>query len=639
MTSPPPRPSAKWLALGSSTLDGKTQLPPMSDAIAAQVMAAQVRALHELMPVAMVSSLLATLATYVILRERVDLGHLQVWLWLRVAVSVVRLWTSTQALRGRWGASPHVKHVFVALAALDGLSWSALGWWLTPVMRLDVAVITLCMGVGVASMGVMGTYIYKPASLAFVVPNIVPNALYSLTRGDDLGVFACVSLSALMVFWLHESHRNNRRLREMLRLRFESEASEAAKSQALQQAKELADTRSRFVATMSHEMRTPLHGMLGLMRLVRDETPQPRLQRHLDLMRGSGEHLLNVVNQVLEYSRMDATGLPVHRQAFKLDDLLQDLCDTMRVTCADKGLALHLDQQLPAGCWVMGDPTRLRQVLSNLMGNAVKFTRQGSVTLQVRRDGVGRTMLRVIDTGVGIPAHEIDRIFEPFRQAEGTYQRRFGGTGLGLTISRELCQAMGGQLRAESALGEGSVFTCELPLPAARPAAQAEGDASALRPGVADAASPESARPPAAIPHVLLVDDNPVNVLVAEAELKRLGVRVSVAEGGADALAWLARHQPDLVLLDCEMPEMDGSTVAQFIREREAQQGRARLPIVAMTANGEEIFVSRCQPAGMDGYLAKPFERADLERLLQRHIPWQALADAGSRRDSAHCVG
>ncbi|MEY4764530.1 MAG: hypothetical protein RI907_1203 [Pseudomonadota bacterium] len=595
----------------------------MGEEVAARVKAAQLRALHELIPVAMATSIVATVALYVILRTRVDVTDLQAWAVLRVLIASARMAVSVLVLRGAWLNEVSSTRALMTLTVIDGISWGAMGWWLTPVTRLDVAVVTLSVGIGVGSMGVMGTYMYRPAALAFVAPNLLPNAIYSLNRHDDLGVFSCLALAGLTLIWLDESVRSNRRTRELLRLRFESEESELAKSQALRQARELAETRSRFVAIMSHEMRTPLHGILGLMRLVREDTTHPRSARHLELMQGSGEHLLNVINEVLEYSKLETTGLPVHAQAFRLDALLDDLVDTMRVTCEDKGLALQLDSTLPPDAWVHGDATRIRQVLSNLLGNAVKFTKQGGVTIRATRSAeTGLVRLAVRDTGVGIPEHELERVFEPFHQAEGTYQRRFGGTGLGLTISRELCVAMGGSLTCTSQEGQGSEFVCELPLPALQPSGPAPSVVSLSQP-----AAPTKVGRPGLTHHVLLVDDNPVNTLVAEAELRRLGMQVTSVDSGAAALAWLSRQRPDLILMDCEMPEMDGIEATRQIRAAERQEGRSAVPIVALTANGLDTFNERCVPAGMNDFLSKPFEREDLCSVLKRQLKLEHLGE------------
>jgi two-component system, sensor histidine kinase len=616
---------------GSSTLDGRSHAEPPSPEVAARVRAAQLRAVHELLPAAVVGSMVATLAVYAVLRSRVPHDDLLLWTLGHQLFNIARLAYALVYLRRRQPDEARNPQIDLALAALDGIAWGAMGWWLTPIHQLDVAVITLSVAVGVAAIGVLGLHVYFPMILVFALPITVPNAFYALGRQDDLGLFCCFAMLGLTVLLLHEGWRSNQRILEMLRLRFESEEAMAAKVEALRQARLLADTKSRFVATMSHEMRTPLHGILGLLRMVRDDAPAPHAQRNLDLIQGSTEHMVKVINEVLDFSKMESGGLPVDMQPFRLADLLQDLADTTRIACAEKGLKLDLRLDLDPQELVMGDATRLRQVMLNLLGNAVKFTMRGGIGLHVRRDRLtGCVRMSVSDSGVGIPSHEVSHVFEPFRQAEGTYQKRFGGTGLGLAISRELCQAMGGSLSCRSDEGRGSVFVCELPLQVVEaeqsgwPVATA---ASATAKMSSDTAGPFGVgdKP---IPHALLVDDNPVNLLVADAALQCLGVKVTAVDSGQAALDWLASHRPDVILMDCEMPGMDGIETTRQIRQRERRDGHAATPIVAVTGNGHEDYVARCVPAGMNDFLGKPFDPPELLAVLQRQLKPQPVAVA-----------
>lgn len=278
--------------------------------------------------------------------------------------------------------------------------------------------------------------------------------------------------------------------------------------------------------------------------------------------------------------------------------------------------AAGYSQILAPGTHVLGDATRVRQILHNLLGNAVKFTSSGSVSLSAHRDtATGHLRMVVQDTGPGVPAAEQERIFEAYHQAEGTYQRRFGGTGLGLTISRELCEAMGGQLTCRSENGQGAEFVCALPLPQVQAGAQA----SRAAPIASHEAEPRHAWREQHV-HVLLVEDNPVNTIVAEAILHKLGVEVTAVEHGEAALAWLEAHQADLILMDCEMPGLDGMQVTRQIRLREKMQGLQPTPVIAMTANGHNTYVRHGVPAGMSDYLSKPFDEATLRATMLRQL-------------------
>lgn len=581
--------------------------------LVSRVAQARIRAMHEMLPASIVFGLITALAVAVVLRDRVPHALLAAWLGARLLASVARFLHSSWFLRSDQTGRDQAASLFAyrALACVDGLCWGMLGWMLTPVLRLDIAIVTIGVLIGVAALGTFMLQIDLPSAGLFIVPLLLPNSIYPLLRQDDLGVFCAVSVFGLMVLLLAEARRSNLRIMELLTLRFQSEQVTQVQAEALKQAQALSETRSRFVATMSHEMRTPLHGMLGLVRLLRQREQDLQAGHQLDLIRGSGEHLVNVINDILDFSRMEEGGLPLHHQPFDLRALLREVAETSNVNACEKGLSLTVQIDMTHDSEVTGDPVRVRQVLHNLLGNAIKFTPQGFVSLHARHDAnSGLACIEVRDSGIGIPPQEQDRIFEAFHQAEGTYQRRFGGTGLGLTISRDLCRAMGGDLVCQSEAGQGSVFTFTLPLPAHHRQAEARSTPSPVRHSLATDMAP----------HVLLVDDNPVNALVAEAELHNMGIKVTVITNGRDAVDWLAHQRADLVLMDCEMPEMDGFEATRQIRERERQLGERPVSIVALTANGRDTCAERCQGAGMNDHLCKPFRPVDLARTLARYL-------------------
>jgi CheY-like chemotaxis protein len=357
--------------------------------------------------------------------------------------------------------------------------------------------------------------------------------------------------------------------------------------------------------------------------MVRHESRDPQLARHLGLIQSSGEHLMSVINDVLDYSKLEAGKLPVHRVPFPLHDMLTELVDTYQPACRDKGLQFEAMLEIAADEWVDGDATRLRQILHNLVSNAVKFTARGHVSLRAWRPDAGDAVVfEVRDSGIGIAPQDLPRVFDAFYQAEAASDRRYGGTGLGLTISRDLCRAMGGQLRCDSKMGQGTVFICQLPLPRAM-SRQADGGArTAERARRADRGFAFDLSV-LVEPHVLLVEDNPVNALVAQAELGRLGVRVTMVDNGPDALGVLERELVDLVLMDCEMPGMDGIETTRRIREAERAQRRPAVTIVALTASGRDVYIERCVPAGMNGYLLKPFKSEELADIVTRHVRTQ----------------
>jgi signal transduction histidine kinase/ActR/RegA family two-component response regulator len=597
--------------------------------MAARVDRAREWAMHELLPNAMLFSMVCTLGTALVLQSRVQHPGLEWWMLARMLLGSARYaFSAWFLLRGghRTGVSLTTAR---CLTALDGLSWSALIWGLTPLDHLEVAVVTISVTIGVATLGTFILHVDWPSLAGFVSAMLLPNAVYVVQRQDDLAYYCAVALVGAWVILLTEGRRSNRRVKELLALRFQSEQMAEVREAALEHAKALSEAKSRFVATMSHEMRTPLHGILGLTRQLRAREIDPQRQRQLDLIKGSGEHLVSVINDVLDFSSIEAGKLPIQPQAFNLRTLMQEMAETTRVNAQDKGLQLHVVLDVPPDRDVIGDPVRIRQVLHNLLGNAIKFTLHGFVRLHVRHDArAGELQVYVQDSGVGIPAADVSRIFDAFHQAEGTYQRRFGGTGLGLTISRDLCRAMGGELTCDSEIGKGSVFRFRLPLPAVQPMTAGPHTDTPAAASPAPADLPEWGRDGRPAPHVLLVEDNSVNAMIAEAELRAMGVEVSLVDSGAAAVAWMAQGQADLVLMDCEMPGMDGFEATRRIREAEARAQRPPVSIIALTANGQEVYGDRCRLAGMNGHLAKPFSPSDLARVLRHHLRHQPAAEA-----------
>ncbi len=599
------------------------------------------KALFENLPYTMGFGVLAALGVMWVLWGNTDHQLLLSWVVARFLVAGSRLAHGSWTWRKHNPSQEHPYASYRVLAFLDAVAWSALGWGLTPVQQLDVAVVSISILLAIAALGVFMLYVDYLTAALFISPILLPNALYTLTREDRLGVFACLAILGFWATLLREARRSSVRLVELLRLRVQSEQAVAAKAEALRQAEAHAEAKSRFLATMGHEMRTPMHGILGLVRLIRQRELQPETLQQLQLIEGSGEHLVRVINDVLDFSRLEAGSLPIHPQAFDLEALMHEVVDTSQVLAQDKGLTLQLNYTPPSAqatppVFVMGDPVRLRQVLHNLIGNAIKFTAQGHITLHVgpAPGHADRLQLAVEDTGVGIPVEEQASIFTAFQQAQSTHQKRLGGTGLGLTISRELCRAMGGDLKVRSTPGVGSVFTASLPLPVVPAGATHElpglGGAGASGQRVQGAALPpqmisqEGDEAPRQA-HVLLVEDNMVNAIVAEAELSHLGVQVETLRSGREAVHWLRHHRTDLVLMDGDLPEIDGLTATRMVRDHEHALQRPRVPIVALSANGSSDFVDRCLAAGMDDHLAKPFHEGDLARVLAKHLGHQVL--------------
>ena len=380
--------------------------------------------------------------------------------------------------------------------------------------------------------------------------------------------------------------------------------------QTREEAEKANSAKSDFLAMMSHELRTPMNGVLGMLQLLETTQMTDEQVEYAALASESTEHLLKVINDILDFSRIERAPLELEHIPFNLAELINSCAQAFAHSAQQRGLNLQLQlaDGMPA-LYVQGDPTRIRQILVNLIGNALKFTEHGQVAIQAQWQSLDHELLwftcTVRDSGIGISPDNLEQMFNAFQQADSSISRRYGGTGLGLPIARTLAERMGGTLRAQSVEGQGSVFTLEMPLALSRqtlptpvPAARAASSNGEGR-------------------TVLLVEDNPVNQTVIEAMLRSLGFTVSVANDGAQAVRSAESLIFEAILMDCRLPIIDGYEATRQIRQL---PGCSEVPIIALTANALQGDREACLAAGMNDYLAKPFKRTDLQQILQRWL-------------------
>ena len=364
--------------------------------------------------------------------------------------------------------------------------------------------------------------------------------------------------------------------------------------------------KSEFLAIMSHEIRTPLNGVLGMVQAMEREPLVGRQKEHLEVIRESGGALLAILNDILDLSKIEAGKLELEDADFDLEELARGAHAAFTGVANKKGLSFNLTIAEQARGLYRGDSVRVRQIIYNLISNAVKFTDSGEVRVDIAAPGEG-IRISVQDTGVGVAPDRIDRLFGKFVQADSSTTRQFGGTGLGLSICHELCRAMGGSIGVESEIGKGSRFTAELPL--ARIATSAPSRPVAGVTTIAAGATPLMGEREI---RVLAAEDNSVNQLVLRTLLAQLGIDLVVVDNGAEAVDTWEIGDWDMILMDIQMPEMDGPTATRRIRAREAQTGRGPIPIIALTANAMNHQVESYRAAGMTGFVAKPIEITQL---------------------------
>jgi len=545
--------------------------------------------------------------------------HVRAWVVAKVLVAVARIAAAAlHARRGQPGGAAW-RRLTYGLLALDGAVWGLAGWRLMSESTTLAALIGAALAC-VTCVATFGLQVRVAATAAYVVPILAPTAVGLLARGDDFGLIGGIGLPMLLGLQLLTARGADQRFSAGVQLRLQAQALVMEKDAALQLAHRQRAAKAQFLANISHELRTPLHGILGLARLLHVDARDPAVAHRVELIEASGTHLLGLINDLLDASRIETGRFAVREGRFELVGQAASVADIFALRARDKGLEFDFRNDFERPYWVSGDAARFRQVLHNLLGNAIKFTQRGAIRVEVTAGAAAdRVDVTVSDTGPGIAAAHLATVFDAFRQLDGGADQPATGAGLGLTIAREIAQAMGGDITVRSEPGKGSTFVFSARLPAA-PVAPPETGASA---------PDELALPPIGLRRVLVADDDDVNALIIGAYLAQLGIEHERVSDGRQAVGRALREteRPDLVLMDWRMPVLDGLAATHEIRRQEQTLGLPRVPIVALTATAADEDRQQCLAAGMDDFLAKPFTQEQLRKLL---VDWGGAGACGS---------
>ena len=517
----------------------------------------------------------------------------------------VKRYQKTDAPVAGW---PTLLMAIVAIRFALGVSGPLIAWLMNP--RADVMLVVVLIQVW--SIGVAFVqFSAAPRLLALAAAPICATVLVviypSLIGPHGLAVAAAFVMLATILFIISRAthalwcdlfaadQRNKALLMDVQAAHEAAVRDRDAARCARQEADEANAAKSRFLANMSHEIRTPLNGVIGMAQIMAGDALEDRQKTRLEILDRSAHTLLDLINQILDLSRIEEGRLEIVPQSIDADALVHEVTETLRPLAESKGLAFHVVS--PDLGWVSADPVRLRQILFNLLSNAIKFTAEGQVALEVVLTDAG-AVFRVSDTGRGIPADQIGQLFTRFAQIEAAAVDRRDGAGLGLSIVATLVELMGGRIEVESEAGEGATFVVTLPLTPAQPVQAGED---------APDAEPERAL------RVLVAEDHPVNQQVIRGLLGQVGIEVEIVDDGLQAVEATQTRDWDLILMDVQMPNMDGPTATRTIRQRETDQGLVRTPIIALTANAMVEQVESYLAAGMDAVVSKP---VDLKVLL-----------------------
>jgi len=542
---------------------------------------------------------------------------------------VVGIWRRSIAQRFLKGESLRDEAIFrftrelEANSALAGVLWAVCAVGIYPSLQGTYATAFIVIAIGSVAAAALFMPLVGRAFMGLVLFSFGSLVVVSLSFPAVRSFPVAILVAILGITMIRAGREVTSTTTRAIRHSLENDLVNASLLKAKEAAESANLAKSQFLATMSHEIRTPMNGVLGSLELLRHSRLDASQRNLVRTAASSGMSLMDILNDVLDHSKIEAGKLHLSLAPTSIHSLAVSVVALFRANAEHKGLLLHLDLDPNVTDWVIVDSQRLKQVLLNLIGNAIKFTERGGVTLRIggrpAPGGLAEIAFEVRDTGVGISREAAPALFQPFHQVARDDRRRVGGTGLGLAISQRIAEAMNSKILVDSQPGEGSKFYFSLIVEKDLTPTHSVPVDSAM--GALDGAESLSGR-------VLIVEDNEVNRMIAREMLISLGLQVLEASDGQQALDVLTKHEVDLIIMDCLMPVMDGYEAAREIRRLESATGAGRTPIVALTANAFDEDAARSRMAGMDGHMAKPYTRAQLQELLAH---WLSVSEANPR--------